>query len=144
MGKKTAWTYSPRLPFFAVLHVGRLDQHRLSIVSVILIISKNVIRITYSCITWRVENKCALLVVEEVEQMSASVRRNGWERKIMGLVLSSLSSLCFYKSFMVLQKPSSKASLHLCHPISSSYFDTFYIHIVPLNRIEQISLSQDN
>ena len=76
--------------------------------------------------------------------MSASVRRNGWERKIMGSVLSSLSSLCFYKSFMVLQKPSSKASLHLCHPISSSYFDTFYIHIVPLNRIEQISLSQDN
>ena len=29
--------------------------------------------------------------------MSASVRRNGWERKIMGSVLSSLSSLCFYK-----------------------------------------------
>ena len=44
--------------------------------------------------------------------MSASVRRNGWERKIMGSVLSSLSSLCFYKLFMAL-------SIYLCNNLQN-------------------------
>ena len=48
---------------------------------------------------------------------------------------SSSSSVCHLSSGQIM----------LIYTISfSSYFDAFHIHIVLLNRIEQISLSQDN
>ena len=47
---------------------------------------------------------------------------------------SSSSSVCHLSSDQIM----------LIYTISFSSFDAFHIHIVLLNRIEQISLSQDN
>ena len=95
-GKKTS---SPRSPFFAALHVDHLDQHHRP--SEHRLDHFDHLKEHYRDHIWSYHMPCwkkqCLVVVKDVEQMSASVRRNGWERKIMGLVLSSLSSLCFYK-----------------------------------------------
>ena len=109
-GKKTS---SPRSPFFAALHVDHLDQHHRP--SEHRLDHFDHLKEHYRDHIWSYHMPCwkkqCLVVVKDVEQMSASVRRNGWERKIMGLVLSSLSSLCFYKLFMAL-------SIYLCSAIT--------------------------